>query len=118
MPRILFVDDNKDVLETASSILNQLGYDVVTAVNGAEAIDRFNELSFDAVVTDLIMPGTNGFELVKHIRDTASGPIPAVIAMTGTAWNIDMTYFDLVLEKPFSMKKLIECLKDFENKRK
>jgi CheY-like chemotaxis protein len=118
MPRILFVDDNKDVLGTVSLILNKAGYEVVTAENVVEAINRFNESSFDAVVTDLIMPGADGHELARHIRETANGAVPMVIGITGTSWGIDMSCFDIVLQKPFSIKKLMEYLNNFENKRK
>jgi CheY-like chemotaxis protein len=117
MPRILFVDDNQEFIGVVSPILNQVGYDVVTANNGAEAIDSFRKLSFDAVVTDLMMPDISGYELVKHIRETSNGSMPIIIAITGTSWEVDTTHFDLVLEKPFSIKKLISCLKDFENMR-
>ena len=117
MPRILFVDDNKEFLGVASPVLNKAGYDVVTAENGIEAINKFDESSFDAVVTDVVMPGANGYELVKHIRNTAGDTIPAVIGITGTTWGINLSCFDIVLQKPFSLRILIECLKAFENKK-
>ncbi|MBN1627830.1 MAG: response regulator [Deltaproteobacteria bacterium] len=118
MPRILFVDDNKEYLGIISSVLNKVGYDVVTAENGIDAIDKFDESSFDAVVTDLIMPGANGYELAKYIRDTSGDDgTPAIICITGTSCDIDRRSFDVFLEKPFSIKKLIGYLKDFENKK-
>lgn len=119
MPRILFVDDNKEFLDIASLTLKKVGYDVVTADNGTEAINKFNESSFDAVVTDLVMPGTNGYELAMHIRKTAkSGAMPAIICITGSSCEINLSCFDFFLEKPFSIKKLVGYLEDFENKRR
>jgi len=118
MPRILFVDDNRDFLEIASLALKKVGYDVVTAVDGIEAISKYNESSFDAIVTDIMIPSANGYELAKHIRDTANGPYPVIIGITGTSYHIDMSCFDIVLQKPFYLKKLIECLKDCGNNRK
>jgi CheY-like chemotaxis protein len=118
MPKILFVDDNREFLEIVSSVLHKVGYDVITAENGIEAIGKYHESSFDAVVTDLVMPGANGYELVRHIRDTSMGAIPAVIGISGASCDINLNYFDIVLEKPFFLRKLIECLKDFEHKRK
>jgi len=118
MPRILFVDDNKEYLGIISALLNKVGYDVLTAENGLEAINKFNESCFDAVVTDLIMPGANGYELAKYIRKTSGGDgVPAIICITGTSYDIDRRSFDVFLEKPFSIKKLITHLKDFENKK-
>lgn len=118
MPRILFVDDNKEYLGVISSVLNKVGYDVVTAENGLEAINKFDESDFDAVVTDLVMPGANGYELASYIRKTAgSDAMPAIICITGTSCDIDLRSFDVFLEKPFSIKKLVACLRDFENKK-
>ena len=115
MPRILFVDDNKEFLGIASPVLNKAGYDVVTAENGNEAINKFNESSFDAVITDVVMPTTNGYELARHIRNTAGGEAPVVIGISGSPCDINLSCFDLVLQKPFYLRNLIECLKTFED---
>lgn len=118
MPRILFVDDNKEYLGVIASVLNKVGYDVVTAENGVDAINKFDESDFDAVVTDLIMPGANGYELASYIRKTAGNDsMPAIICITGTSYDIDRRSFDVFLQKPFSIKKLISHLRDFENKK-
>lgn len=118
MFRVLVADDNKNFLEIVAIMLAKVGYDVITAEDGVEAIDRFNGSCFDAVVTDLAMPGANGYDLARHIRETAKKITPAVICITGSIWNIDRSCFDIVLEKPISIKKLIEHLRDFESKRK
>jgi CheY-like chemotaxis protein len=118
MFRVLVADDNKDFLDIIATMLSKVGYDVVTAGDGIEAIDRFNGSCFDAIVTDLAMPRANGYELARHIRDTKSDASPAVICITGSAWDIDRSCFDIVMEKPISIKKLIDCLRNFENRRK
>jgi len=64
------------------------------------------------VVTDLMMPDTSGYELVRYIRDTSDGAMPVIIAITGTSWDVDKSCFDVVLEKPFPIKKLIAILKE------
>jgi CheY-like chemotaxis protein len=117
MPKILFVDDNKEVVEILSSILTEVGYDVIIAGDGAEAINRFDESSFDIVVTDLAMPGADGYELAKYIRASERGLRPSIICITGSTLDIDRSCFDHILEKPFSIKKFIECLRDFESKK-
>ena len=59
--RVLLVDDNKDVLETSAEMLEELGYRVITATNGFEALDRLDEHpDLEVVVTDVRMPGHVG----------------------------------------------------------
>jgi CheY-like chemotaxis protein len=118
MFRVLVADDNKDFLEIIAIMLAKVGYDVTTAGDGIEAIDRFNGSCFDAIVTDLAMPRANGYELAKHIHDTTRDVTPKVICITGSGWDVDRSCFDVVLEKPISIKKLIECLRGFESKKK
>jgi CheY-like chemotaxis protein len=118
MFKVLVADDNRNFLEIVETMLVKVGYDVVTAGDGAEAIDIFDGSRFDAIVTDLAMPRANGYELAKHIRDKTKDLTPVVICITGSGWDIDRSCFDIVLEKPISIKKLIEHLRDFESKRK
>jgi CheY-like chemotaxis protein len=118
MFRVLVADDNKNFLEIMATMLIKVGYDVVTAEDGVDAIDRFNGSCFDAIVTDLDMPRANGYQVARHVRDTIRDVAPAVICITGAGWDIDRSCFDTVMEKPISLKKLIECLRDFECKRK
>ena len=68
--RILLVDDEYLVRITTEALLLSLGYNVVTAGNGAEAIDAFrkNDGDFDLVITDMIMPGMTGRELAHELR--------------------------------------------------
>jgi len=87
-------------------------------IYGVDAINRLNESSFDAVVTDVIRAGINGDEVAKYTRETAGGAIPVVIGITGNSSAIDLKCFDIVLQKPLFLKNLIECLRDFENKRR
>jgi DNA-binding response OmpR family regulator len=115
MLKILLIDDEEEVLDVVSLVLKTMGYYVVKARDGKEGIRRFDELSFDVVVTDLNMPLCNGDEVAKHIRKT-DGNIQ-IICITGTPEDVDNSYFDIVLKKPFSFKKLVEYIKTIENRR-
>jgi len=68
--RILLVDDNARGLTARRMILADHGYEVETALSGEEAWERFQEHSFDVVVTDLRMGGIDGVELIRRIRAT------------------------------------------------
>lgn len=69
MTRILVVDDEEPVRELLCDILEDEGVEVTLAANGAEALARFAPGRFDAVLTDLGMPGMNGWELLRQISE-------------------------------------------------
>ncbi len=65
---ILLVDDEPDFLEVIKSRLESNGYDVLTASNGKEALETLKKEKVDAVLLDILMPGMNGIETLKNIR--------------------------------------------------
>lgn len=80
MKKILVVDDNELLCRVARDILEMDGYRVVVACDPIRALEAFETESFDAVVTDLRMPGMSGLELARLIR--AKSPGFPVIMMT------------------------------------
>ena len=66
--RVLLVDDSRAIVAAFSARLAAMGHELFSAANGAEAIERFRELSPDLVLMDIEMPVMNGFEAVRHIR--------------------------------------------------
>jgi CheY-like chemotaxis protein len=66
--RVLFVDDEKNVRETTAAILASVGYEVLTAEDGLEALQRLDGPLPELVITDLRMPNMSGFELLAIIR--------------------------------------------------
>jgi DNA-binding NtrC family response regulator len=79
-PRILFVDDERDMCEVAEMSLGQRGFDVTAETSPAAALLRLERDDFDAVVTDLMMPGLSGLELCG--RAVATRPDIPVIVVT------------------------------------
>jgi len=73
--RILVVDDNEDLLKVSSAMLTSLGYRVLCARNGTEAIQRFEgDQEFDLLFSDVVMPnGMNGVELAREARRLSKG---------------------------------------------
>ena len=63
--KILVVDDDPNILELVNIHLSQAGYEVIKAVNGAQALEMLEEQLPDLAVVDVMMPGMDGFELTK-----------------------------------------------------
>jgi DNA-binding NtrC family response regulator len=66
--RILVVDDEKPILELLCEVLHDHGFNVETANNGAQAIEAFQNNPHDLVISDLIMPGMSGLEVISTIK--------------------------------------------------
>ncbi len=79
--RILVVDDEESMRDVVSRIINQIGYEVVTAPNGREALEILRNTPSTVVITDIKMPEMDGLELIKSIR--AEFPDKHIICMTG-----------------------------------
>lgn len=70
MFKILVVEDDKELNRTVCSFLNGSGYESVGCMDANEAYDALYEGVFDLIVSDVMMPGADGFEFVENIRDT------------------------------------------------
>jgi DNA-binding response OmpR family regulator len=81
--KILVVDDEEDICRSVTKILTRRGFAVDAALSAEDAVKRINQASFDLVITDLMMPKTDGLELLKIIRDHY--PELDVLMITGYA---------------------------------
>ena len=73
--RILVVDDDADLLDVVSYVLQRRQFEVLTASNGVEALEVFQRERPDLVILDVNMPGLDGFEVCRRIRAQAATPI-------------------------------------------
>ena len=80
--RVLVVDDEANIVELLSVSLKFQGFEVATASNGAQALDRAREARPDAVILDVMMPGMDGFETCAKIRETALNRATPVVFVT------------------------------------
>jgi len=81
-PRILLVDDNAVVRDMLVDLVGSLGYSADAAGGGAEALALFDQGRYDVVLTDLLMPGMSGWEVLAALRQRE--PWIPVIIITGT----------------------------------
>ncbi|MCH2156155.1 MAG: response regulator [Opitutales bacterium] len=112
--KILIVEDDPIFGDCISSLLSLRGYDVISAENGVDAIERhqseFPELSL--VITDVVMPKMSGVDLAHKILETKSDA--RIIFMTGYDEDLETQYdlpkASLILQKPVSLKKVLEIV--------
>jgi CheY-like chemotaxis protein len=111
MCTILVIDDETGILQIIRQVLTKCGYRVETAADGREGIRKFDDGSFDIVITDIRMPGLDGNGVVEHIRNSDRQSIP-VVAISATPWLMENNHFDQVLPKPFPLQDLVEAIHD------
>jgi two-component system phosphate regulon response regulator OmpR len=107
-PHLLVVDDDARIRNLLSRFLTAEGYRVSTADNAAEARARLSGLHFDLLILDVMMPGENGFDLAKSLRETSSVPILMLTARDETAMRIEGLQIgaDDYVAKPFEPREL------------
>ncbi|MBT5953523.1 response regulator [bacterium] len=111
MTKILIADDELNILTLAGAVFENAGMDVTTAVNGAEAIEKAIEIKPDIIITDIIMPEKNGFQVCKEVRQHEGlSDVPIIIlSALGDDYN-KLNGFeegaDDYLTKPFNIEEL------------
>jgi len=83
LKRILVVDDEPMIVSLLSTILREKGWDVIEARSGTDGIDHLDRVRFDVILTDLVMPGDSGIDLLRAAKEIH--PDVEVILMTGYA---------------------------------
>ncbi len=109
MSRILIVDDEPMITESLTYSLRREGYDVVTALDGQQALNIFDECHPDMIVLDVRLPGMDGLEVCRRLR--AKSPVP-IIMLTALGNELDRVVglevgADDYLPKPFSFRELL-----------
>jgi twitching motility two-component system response regulator PilH len=101
---ILLVDDSKTELHFLSELLSKRGFSVQTADGGEEAMRRLAELKPDLILMDVVMPGTNGFQLTRAItRDPRYADVPVIMCTskgqeTDRVWGLRQGARDYVVK--------------------
>lgn len=117
---ILIVDDEQDIVDIAAKKIEKEGYSVFKAFHGQEALDVLRHEKIDLVVTDVIMPEMDGFQLFKVMKNDAQLKSIPVIVLTARP-NMEDPFRSLgvadFLKKPFNVHSLVEKI-DFHIKRR
>ena len=109
--RILVVDDSPDNVFLIQAILEEEGYKILTAADGRTALAKVQESPPDLVLLDVMMPGMDGFEVTKHLRDNTALPFIPILLITAydhlsVAKGLD-TGADDFIRKPVEVDELL-----------
>jgi CheY-like chemotaxis protein len=109
---VLVVDDNHELLELIEMLLLNSGYPAIAVQSSAQALELAGKQRFSALFTDLVMPGLNGHELIKAVRDTEDNRELPVVIMSGLAMSEQVIDQPGIyhLEKPFSLADFNKAL--------
>ena len=113
--KILIVDDSESIREVVSFTLENEGYNILSAIDGKDALKHLDGQAIDLVITDLHMPNMNGIELIKEIRNMDSYKrIPILFLTTESQANKKQEAKDAGatgwIIKPFVPAKLIAAI--------
>lgn len=118
---ILLIDDDLLVRSTLEDTLSSAGFNVVTAANGAHAVNMMNGNAVDLVITDIMMPQVDGIETIRRLREQHAGV--KILAISGGGPNLGTGLLDLArkigadrsLPKPFMPNDLLDAVREMLN---
>src|ERR1700743_2077243 len=113
MSRILVIDDQADVRTMIAIVLRVRHFEIVEAATATAALQAFDHASFDLAIVDIFLQGTNGFDLIRMMRDRNHNlPVVAISGMTALDFvSASPELSDVVcLQKPFRPNDLIRAI--------
>ena len=114
LPRVLLVEDHQDTRQMYAEFLG-IEFEVVTAADGEQALDLMRSHLPDVLVTDLSLPGIDGFELIARVRADTSFPAIPIVCLSGYGGHAHeqrarAAGCDRILQKPCMPDKLAEIV--------
>jgi two-component system KDP operon response regulator KdpE len=109
--RVLVVDDHPKVLRFIEIDLRLRGFEVITTTSGSEAMELVRSAKPDIVLLDIIMPGMDGFEVLKKLRDFTQLPIIAFSASPGNYQEAIRLGANDFMSKPFQPDEMVGKIK-------
>lgn len=115
--RILIVEDDPNIGESLDFILRRAEFDVELVTDGAVALDRIRHQAYAAVILDIMLPGMNGFDLLRAVRaDQQLAAVP-IIVLTAKGQENDRRTAEAIgasvfITKPFSNAEIVERIRE------
>lgn len=116
---ILYAEDEKILREKTASFLKKIFTHVDVAVDGKEALDKYQNSKYDLVITDIRMPNMDGLELIRHIRKAnANQEIIINSAYTETEFRNEAAKYNVTnyIRKPIDLYEIVRILDDYIDK--
>lgn len=118
MAKILIVDDVEDTRDGLQVVLEKLGHEIDSANDGEDAELFTNSFDYDLIVTDIMMPNKNGFDLIKSIRKNK--PDSKILAISGGGQFVKSDLMstlaaidsDKALQKPFTKREFVSAVSE------
>lgn len=115
-PTVLIVDDNESTCVLLTAILKSR-YTVDVSSNGDEAVAKLKTRRYAVVLLDLLMPGSDGFTVLTHLRELQPAALPTVIVLTASLTPAQLervAQFNVhcVIRKPFDVEHLLRTVTD------
>lgn len=115
MSTVLVVDDTPSTRELICGYLRKAGYQVIEANNGKEAMEKALAQTPDLVITDVVMPEMNGFELCRSLKKNPTTQNLRIVVCTSKNQDIDRMWgmkqgADIYLTKPFTEAEIMEAI--------
>jgi CheY-like chemotaxis protein len=113
MRQVLLVEDDKDLRRVCADSLKELGYDVLEATNGLEAIEQLEHERPAAMILDMRLPVMDGYDVLRQVRQSKTHAALPVIAVSGSPtgkWSLRVGA-NAFLAKPFDLHELTSTMR-------
>jgi twitching motility two-component system response regulator PilH len=120
MITVLVVEDVLSQQQLIANYLLEVGYNVINANNGQEALEKINNQKPDVVITDILMPGMSGLELCRSLKKNPTTQKLPVIACTSKNQELDRLWgmkqgIAIYVTKPFTKEEIIRAVRSVTN---
>ena len=118
--KILIIEEDHDVADSIKSLCNELGHDAIVAYDGATGLKMAADEKPELILSDVAIPGLDGFEVARRIRSNHDLDKTAIVAVTGTMPfrpAANQLTFDGYVIKPFVFGDLEKMINKFTKKR-
>ena len=114
--KVLVVEDEEDILEVIRYNLEQEGYEVICCVDGLQGLEQARELKPDLVLLDIMLPGMDGVEICRNLKEGDETRLIPIIMVTAKGEEIDIVLglgvgADDYIPKPFKVRELVARVK-------
>ena len=109
--KVLVVDDQESIRSFVTEMLEYDGYEAYSAIDGSEGIAQLSLHKPDLVITDMRMPGMDGFQFARHVRNSCDAPIIMLTGMGETPQEADgLELIDAFHPKPLDMSEFLSIM--------